>query len=72
MGTSFLYTHGSKLVLSERCEDRTLFGISGGDTGVSVLVQEDVMCDGKEPLKVWGGGAGAVTIMDFLPCNDMM
>ena len=30
-----------------------------------VLVQEDFMCDGKEPVEVWGGGDSATTIMEF-------
>ena len=30
-----------------------------------VMFQEDVMCDGKEPVEVGGGGADAAIIMNF-------
>ena len=35
-----------------------------GDTGVKVMGQEYVMCDGKEPVEVQGVGAGAANIME--------
>ena len=42
--------HGSKLGVIEGYVDRNLGGLSGGETGVSVLSQEYVMCYGKEPV----------------------
>ena len=30
-----------------------------------MIGQEYVMCDGKEPVEMWRGGAGATTIMEF-------
>ena len=42
-----------------------MVGIPVGETDVTDPVQEDVMCDGKEPWKLWGRGAVAATIMEF-------
>ena len=57
--------HGIKLRVSEGSVGGTLVVLSGGDTGVSVPDQENVIRNGKEPVEVRGGGAGAATIMEF-------
>ena len=43
----------------------TMVSLAGGDTDMSALVQEDVMCNGKETVEVQGERAGAVTFMEF-------
>ena len=65
LGTSFVSMHGSKLGVIKVYARGTLVGISVGETDVSALGQEDVMCYGKEPDEIWGGGAGVATIMSF-------
>ena len=58
-------THGIKLEVSEGSVGGTLVGVSVGETYVSALGQEYVMCCGKEPVEVKGGGSGAMNIMEF-------
>ena len=57
--------HGSKLGVSEGYVSRNMVGITAGETDVSDLVQEYLMCDGKEPVKLLGRGAVAATIIEF-------
>ena len=47
LGTSFVSAHGSKLGVSEVSVGRTLVGITGEETDVASLLQEDVMCNSK-------------------------
>ena len=65
LGTTFLSAHGSKLEVIKWSVCRTMVGIPVGETDVTDPVQEDVMCDGKEPWKLWGRRAVAATIMEF-------
>ena len=43
LGTYFVSVHGSKLGVSEGSVGKTMVGLSREDTGVVLLVQEDVM-----------------------------
>ena len=65
LGTSFLSTHGSKIGVKKCYICGTMVGIAVGYTVVEVLVKEYFICDVKEPVELWGGGAGAATIMEF-------
>ena len=65
LGTSFVSVHGSKIIVSKGSVCKNLVDITGGDTDMSALVEEDVTCNGKEPVKLWGGGAAATNIMEF-------
>ena len=42
--------HGSKLGVSKGYLGGTMVCLAGGETGVVVLGQEDVMCNGKKAL----------------------
>ena len=41
-------------------------GLSGWEKGVVVLGRGYVVCDGKEPVEIWGGAYGDATIMELL------
>ena len=42
--------HGSKLEVNKGYVDRNMVGLEGGEISVTVLDQEYVVCDGKEPV----------------------
>ena len=54
LGTSFVSARESKIGVNEGHILWTLFSLIVGDTYVAALEQEDVMCNGKEPVEVWG------------------
>ena len=64
-GLEIFFLRRSKLGLREGYMGGTMVCLTGGGTGVAVLAQEDLLCDGKEPLEVRGGGSGAATIMEL-------
>ena len=65
MRKSFVYAHVNKLGVSEGSVGGILVAITGGETDVTAMYQEDMMCNGKEPLKLRGGEDVAATIMEF-------
>ena len=64
MGNYFVSVIGSKIGVIKGYVGGTLIVIEVGEIYVVALGQEDVMCDNKEPVKVWWGGAGATVIME--------
>ena len=60
-----MYAHGIKFGVSKGSVGGTLVDITGGETYVATLFQEYVMCNGKEPVKLQGGGYATAAIMEF-------
>ena len=65
LGTLFVSAHRRKLGVSKGYIGRTLVGLAGRETYLSVMSQADKIFDGKEPVEVRRGGVGAATIMEF-------